>query len=262
MLWDDAFFYVGAELEEPHIWATLTQRDSVIFHDNDFEIFLDPDGDHHNYFEIEINALNTVWDLRLPKPYRDGGPALNEWDATEMKTAVKLHGTLNDPTDVDGSWSVEVAIPWASMTPHAGGNCPPKVGDQWKVNFSRVQWQTDIEGTLYRKKPGLKEDNWVWSPQGEIQMHLPEMWGVVQFADGPNERYVDDGSWPARKVLVDYYNRQHAFRREHNRWGTQEEVCPNIGMTLRLEAEAWTADFFSPVGTFEIRHDSRFRRIA
>ena len=51
---------------------TLTEHDSVIFQDNDFEVFIDPDGDNHNYYEIEINALNTEWDLRLPKPYRDG----------------------------------------------------------------------------------------------------------------------------------------------------------------------------------------------
>ena len=65
MLWDHLHFYIGAELEEPHVWATLTQRDSVIFHDNDFEVFIDPDGDNHNYYELEINALNSVWDLRL-----------------------------------------------------------------------------------------------------------------------------------------------------------------------------------------------------
>ena len=56
MLWDDQFFYVGAELEEPHVWATLTERDSVIFHDNDFEVFIDPDGDTHLYYELEMNA--------------------------------------------------------------------------------------------------------------------------------------------------------------------------------------------------------------
>ena len=75
MLWDDTYFYVAALLEEPHVWGTLTKHDSVIFHDNDFEIFIDPDGDNHEYYEIEINALNTEWDLFLKKPYRDGGPA-------------------------------------------------------------------------------------------------------------------------------------------------------------------------------------------
>src|SRR5437762_2248878 len=32
MLWDDDYFYVGARLEEPHVWGTLTEHDAVIFH--------------------------------------------------------------------------------------------------------------------------------------------------------------------------------------------------------------------------------------
>ena len=74
MLWDDDYLYVGAWLQEPHVWGTLTEHDSVIFYDNDFEVFLDPDGDRHEYYELEVNALNTTWDLRLVKPYTDGGP--------------------------------------------------------------------------------------------------------------------------------------------------------------------------------------------
>src|SRR5688572_9247990 len=107
MLWDDEFLYIGAELEEPHVWATLTQRDAVIFHDNDFEVFLDPDGDNHLYAELEINALNTVWDLLLVRPYRDGGPAITGWDIPGLRTGVSIQGTLNDPSDVDEGWSVE-----------------------------------------------------------------------------------------------------------------------------------------------------------
>ena len=51
-----------------------TQHDAVIFHNNDFEVFIDPDGDTHNYYELEINALNTVWDLFITKPYRELNP--------------------------------------------------------------------------------------------------------------------------------------------------------------------------------------------
>ncbi len=80
MVWDDTYFYVAALLDEPHVWGTLTKHDSVIFQDNDFEIFIDPNGDNHEYYEIEINALNTEWDLFLEKAYRDGGPAINEWE--------------------------------------------------------------------------------------------------------------------------------------------------------------------------------------
>ena len=62
-------------MEEPHVWGTLTKHDSVIFHDNDFEVFIDPNGDTLEYYEFEINALNTGWDLFLDKPYRQGGRA-------------------------------------------------------------------------------------------------------------------------------------------------------------------------------------------
>ena len=29
-----------------------------------------------------------------------------------------------------------------------------------------------------------REHNWVWSPQGVIDMHRPERWGVVEFRRG------------------------------------------------------------------------------
>src|SRR5436305_6638097 len=102
-LWDDQALYIAAELEEPHVWATLKEHDSVIFRDNDFEVFLDPDGDSHLYAELELNALNTTWDLLLTKPYKDGGKAVNAWEVTGLKTAVHVDGTLNDPADRDAN---------------------------------------------------------------------------------------------------------------------------------------------------------------
>ena len=144
MLWDDRFLYLGAELEEPHVWGTLTERDSVIFHDNDFEVFLDPDGDGALYAELEINALNTAWDLLLVRAYLAGGPAVNGWDIAGLRTAVHVDGSLNDPSDADRGWSVEIAIPWAALKDIAGCPCPPRDGDLWRINFSRssfpIRW--------------------------------------------------------------------------------------------------------------------------
>ncbi len=112
MMWDDSCLYIGAEIEEPDVWANLTKRDTVIFYDNDFEVFIDPNGDNHEYFEFEMNALNTGWDLFLNKPYRDGGRPDDAWDISGLRTAVHVDGTLNDPGDIDRGWSVEMAIPW------------------------------------------------------------------------------------------------------------------------------------------------------
>jgi hypothetical protein len=181
MLWDDQYLYVAAELEEPHVWATLTEHDSVIFRDNDFEVFLNPSGDGRNYFEFEINALNTGWDLFLSKPYREGGKADNSWEIPGLRTAVAIQGTLNDASDRDRGWTVEIAFPWTAFASRAPVS-RPRPGDAWRVNFSRVEWQIEEGGKQYRKMPGKPEDNWVWSPQGLINMHVPDRWGYVEFA--------------------------------------------------------------------------------
>ncbi len=175
MLWDDEYLYIGAELEEPDVWATLTAHDSVIFHDNDFEVFLNPTGDGLKYFEFEINALNTGWDLFLDKPYNKGGKADNSWEMPGYKSAVAIDGTLNDPHDRDKGWSIELALPW----PAFGGR--PEAGGAWRMNFSRVEWQVGVVDGKYEKVRGTKEDNWVWSPQGVVNMHVPEKWGTVRF---------------------------------------------------------------------------------
>jgi hypothetical protein len=49
------------------------------------------------------------------------------------------------------------------------------------VDFSRVEWHIEIKDDRYQKVAGRKEDNWVWSPTGIIDMHRPENWGYVQF---------------------------------------------------------------------------------
>lgn len=216
MLWDDEYFYIGAELEEPHVWGTLTEHDSVIFHDNDFEVFIDPNGDNHEYYEFEINALGTYWDLLLTKPYRDQGSPVNGWEIPGIKTAVFVHGTLNDPSNVDNGWTVEIAFPWKALGECAHKASPPKTGDCWRVNYSRVQWEHQIIEGKYKKVPNKPEDNWVWSPQFAIDMHRPEHWGLVQFCDGaPAHQFENElVAWEASRNLMSVYWAQQAFRKE------------------------------------------------
>jgi hypothetical protein len=177
MLWDDRYLYVAAEMEEPDVWATLTAHDSVIFRDNDFEVFLDPGGKGIEYFEFEINALNTGWDLYLAKPYRKGGKADNSWEIPGLQTAVRVQGTLNRSGDRDRGWTVEMAFPWDAFRGRAQANFPPRAGDVWRANFSRVEWRSRPDA----RQKSEKEDNWVWSPQGVVDMHRPEHWGYLRF---------------------------------------------------------------------------------
>ena len=252
MLWDDCFFYIAAALEEPHVWGTLTQHDAVIFQDNDFEVFIDPDGNHHDYFELEINALDAEWDLFLPKPYRDGGTADNGWEIPGLRAKTFVLGTLNDPSDQDRGWAVELAIPWASMKDQAHAATPPRDGDQWRVNFSRVEWQHEVVAGRYRKVPDRKEDNWVWSPQGTIDMHRPERWGFVQFStERPGVApFRPDLSLPARDLLMRIYNAQKAYHAQHQAWASDLNALNLTSLrlpgtdqkpSLRLDDEGFVA---------------------
>lgn len=221
MLWDDDHLYIAAELEEPHLWGTITQHDAVIFHDPDFEVFIDPDGDTQGYFEFEINALNTTWDLMLPKPYMDGGKARNDWEIPGLKSAVHLRGTLNRPDDTDVGWSVELAFPWSAFSDSKRPGKRPADGESWRINFSRVEWRVTTAAGAYHKVPKTPEDNWVWSPQGVIDMHRPEMWGTVLFSRDPQTTPAASPPLPgksARDVALDFYYAQLDFHRSHRRW--------------------------------------------
>ena len=257
MLWDDEYLYVYADMQEAHLWATLTERDSVIYRDPDFEVFIDPDGDTKNYVEIEINALNTVWDLLLTEPYRSGNLALHDWNIPKLKHAVNLRGSLNNPADTDDGWSVEMAIPWASITGHSNHPRtvqPPAPGTTLRMNFSQVNWQVQADETVphgYAKKTNeqgapLPESNHVWAATGEINIHMPEKWGYVRLSDKPA------GVWESMPVpathateqqLFAYYNKQLAFKKEHGKFNVN--FLPGSGVS----APILTPEYFAVEST-------------
>jgi len=295
-------------------------RDSVIFHDNDFEVFIDPDGDCHNYGEFEINALNTGWDLRLTKPYKDGGQADDGWEITGIKTAVHVNGTLNDPRDTDRGWTIEIAIPWSMAASLADPSAPvrrarrngsvfesyepapsplhpsppaargvgtgvrgfPRDGDQWRVNFSRVEWRHRITPDgKYEKIPNTREDNWVWSPQGAINMHRPETWGYVQFSaavagsEAAREtKFTSDPAGPAKHLLARIYYAQAEYHKHNDRFArsireldltdaTHESLAGPI--TIKVDGETFDAIALvrladGSTARWHIRQDSRLWR--
>jgi hypothetical protein len=215
MVWDEVNLYVFAQMAEDHLVATLENHDDIIYRDNDFEIFVDLDGDTHNYCEIEVNLFNTVLDLFMAAPYRNGGPLVIDWTCRGLQTAVSYQGTLNDPSDIDQGWTVEMAIPWTSLGMHYDPNLP-HAEDIIHVNFSRVQWDYEIVDGKYIKKKDeagkrLPEHNWVWSEQGKINMHMPEMWGHVflaRYAEGEMpEMQGESEKWLLRQM---YYAQRKA----------------------------------------------------
>lgn len=240
--YDDNGLYIAALLEEPHVWADITEHDAVIFHNNNFEFFLNPSNDTHHYVEYEVNALGTNWDLYLSKPYRDSGVLVfNNWEFMGMKSAVSVDGTLNNPKDTDKSWSVEIFLPWKSIYQVVSGKKKPAPGDHMRVNFSRVEWNLKVEDGQYVKAPfegeeKIREKNWVWAPTGVIDIHRPEYWGFVQFSDKlagtGEENFTKSSDEETKWILRNLYYRQRQYAKEFKGYATTlaelkpEEVCP------------------------------------
>lgn len=127
-------------------------------------------------------------------------------------------------------WTVEIALPLSELALHSKAQVPPIANSFWRINFSRVEWSVHVVTDRqtgrqrYEKKPGLKEENWVWSAQHAVDMHRPEWWGYLQFRprdeSPPSLAREDvvpvDPEWGVRYVSFQYYYAQHAY---HNATG-------------------------------------------
>jgi hypothetical protein len=256
MLWDDSCLYIAAQIHDPNVWAYLTHHDDIVFRDNDFEVFIDPLNTTHQYYEIEYNAVNTIFDLFLNKPYRNSGNPLSSWDVKDMRSAVKIQGTLNDPSDKDKGWTVEAAIPFKAIG--QGNYRLPKEGTTWRINFSRVEWDTKaVDGKYVKLKDStghtLPEHNWVWSPQGVINMHYPERWGYLQFSKSNTNNTAFSlpyAEQQKRYLWLIYYQEElwhdehHAYTQSLKDCGLDSKVTVN-GQANNLQIEATTHQFMA-----------------
>lgn len=277
MLWDESYFYILAKIEEPHVWADIIQHDGIIFHNNNFEVFVDPDGDTHNYYELEINALNTVWDLFITKPYRElNSPVLNDWEILGLKSAVHVDGTLNDATDIDKGWTLELAIPWSVYKTSYYDDIVPR-DTFWRINFSRVNWDHALSEGIYSRKKNtegslLAEYNWVWSPQGVVNMHEPEKWGYVYFSSkavGIKDPFLISKDEEIKWELYKLYRTQKAHYLKTNQWLTTIESIQSApillyGKTLNPRIEnhsfGWIISLKSPFThkVLSLKEDGKF----
>jgi hypothetical protein len=210
-LWDDDYLYVGFWVEEPFVQAELTERDSIIFAENDVEVFIDGVD---AYYELELNARNTIYEVFFiwKDAYAAGGtfdlPEFNlitrdahsfggndyfateyfwrgshprglrwafpDWDFPGLRTAVHVSGTLNDNTTPDHGWTAEIALPWSGMKHLAHGrSLPPRAGDEWRLQFARYEKLLDT---------GLHV-GWAWDPAGSRDNHRPEAFTLIRFDD-------------------------------------------------------------------------------
>lgn len=213
LLWNDTHLYIAFTAEEPFVEAALTERDSIIFVENDLEVFIDGKD---CYYELEVNAANTVYevffiwkdaytkagkfdtaqfDVHHPQAYTFGGDydrsgssfwkgthprgirwAFTNFDMPGLQTAVQVEGTLNNNTDIDKGWNLEIAIRWKSLYLLGGErNIPPQNGDVWKMFLGR--FQKLITGEI----EVIPHPATVLKSHGIYDTHLNEQWSSIEF---------------------------------------------------------------------------------
>jgi hypothetical protein len=170
ILWDDDNLYVGFLCEDAHIWAEHTERDSAVYMDDTVEVFTAPNTDRPNtYFNIEMNVIGIFLDQFHPEG--PGVPVKEEWNGEGIRIATAIDGTLNDDSDEDRSWTLEVAIPFRNFESVAK-NTPPKSGDDWHLGLNRLGGKTNVQYS-----------QWSASQTPKPQFHAPADFGRVIFSD-------------------------------------------------------------------------------
>jgi len=184
MLYDDANLYFAAQLQEENVWGHITKRDSIVYYDNDIEIFLDPTANSVDYFEFELTCLNTMFDMFHENDNNRGALADRRYDSHGTRHAVDIQGTLNYHYDTDDGWTAEVMIPFEDLISwNPNMPFPIKRGDMWRVNFSRVEYLHIYNQLFPYLLPYSRCEDWVWNTVHSGSIHVPEMWGKVLFSD-------------------------------------------------------------------------------
>lgn len=145
LAWDDRFLYVGLVIQDSKVAGGFDPKavDPQLWTRDTAEIMLDPDGDGDNrdYYEIQINPQNLVFDSRFdaynsPKTEPKGPFGHQDWSA-KLSSKVTIQGSLDQDRDRDQGYTIEAKIPWKSFD--RAEHVPPRAGDEWRMNFYAMQ---------------------------------------------------------------------------------------------------------------------------
>jgi hypothetical protein len=219
----------------------------------------------------------------MVRPYRDGGPPVHGWDIAGLKVGTHVDGTINKPGDKDKCWTVELIIPLSSLAEYAWGASIPKDGDQWRINFYRIEWRTIAENEKYRKEIDPKTsktflpDQWVWSPQNRNDIHMPEMWEILQFssivAGEGKAKFVPDMDlhvkWALRKIFYaekEYFAKNNSYSSSLSDIGLSKSDFPENKTAPVIHSTRTTFESYIPAASsnlfWTIYHDGRIVRLS
>ncbi|MBN2288885.1 MAG: carbohydrate-binding family 9-like protein [Candidatus Glassbacteria bacterium] len=160
-LWNENYLYIAYRVSDRNLVGYQTERDHrALYKDDMIEVLLDPRKDATDLWleddiVYHINLLGQVKDDRgTTEGISDAG-----WQS-EAVFAVSCEGTLNDSTDRDRGFCVELAVPWSEI------GAGPEAGLTLGINFAAG----DAEGP----------DEHLWDWCGAHPFRQPSAYGRLE----------------------------------------------------------------------------------
>ena len=168
LLWDDQALYLGFDADDADVTGQLTERDTAVYRDDALEVFINPNPKQEVvYYGFEMNVRGVLYDYLN----YNSRTLFKRWDATGTTIATTIRGTMNERTDSDTGWTLEVSIPWANFEELS--RRPPVAGTVWKANFNR--W----DGVAPARRMSIWSD-----PQNTTSWpHVPSRFGELIFVE-------------------------------------------------------------------------------
>jgi hypothetical protein len=178
MLWDDEYLYIAFVCEDTDLYSTMKGRDDDLWRQDVVEVFIMEQSVGQDHFvEYEVNPTGAFCDMYNVLPY----VTMLEWVSPGFKAAAKFNGSLNDSSDNDIGYHIEMAIPFRDLRLRWKDSATPKDGDKFKMNLCRVEYKTPER----IGSDGADMLCITWSPTITDSYHRPSRFGVVEFADWP-----------------------------------------------------------------------------
>lgn len=142
ILWDNKYVYVGVELKDSDIVQESDEDWSHLYATGDLvEVFLRPVG-KLCYWEIYGTPNNKKSSFFYQSRGRMGLPSNFAHKVPDIIIAATLNGTLNNLSDVDKSWTVEIAIPVKELE-ISGTKIAP--GAKWLFHLGRYNYSAYLD---------------------------------------------------------------------------------------------------------------------
>ena len=176
MLWDYEFLYVFFESDDKYLTAREKVRDGAPYFDDCAEIFLSPVPEIlSTHMGFEVNLYKTSNDFLFMTDFYNGQPGVLKAFNPEFKVETTFKGTLNDNSDIDKGWTMEIAIP-LKLFFEIDTYAPVQADTKWTFLAVR-QERNEVEGNRRITSSIFPID------EEKIDVHEPSKFGFLHFIE-------------------------------------------------------------------------------